>query len=107
MKVIKNQIKTFVFFILKGLFTRESDFALGQPIILNMKIIISCKTDYLTAKSRSEIGRVNKPLVMTKLINIIGMNFGHTLLIKFKLQSQPQISKEKQIAQVFLCALYQ
>ncbi len=45
----------------KGLFTRESDFALGQPIYLILKVIIFSKSDLLTAKSRSEIGRVNKP----------------------------------------------
>jgi hypothetical protein len=28
---------------LKGLFTRESEFALGLPIFLNIKIIIICK----------------------------------------------------------------
>jgi hypothetical protein len=31
-------------------------------MFLNVKIIIFCKRDELTAKSRSEIGRVNKPL---------------------------------------------
>ncbi len=45
----------------KGLFTRESDFALGQPIFLNIKIIIFCKRHQLAAKLHSKIGCVNKP----------------------------------------------
>jgi len=51
----------FFIFVGKGLFTRRSDFALNYPILLNMKIIIFWRTDQVTGKSRSEIGRVNKP----------------------------------------------
>ncbi len=45
----------------KGLFTRKSDFALGLQVHKANNIFLCPKMDWFTAKSRSEIGHVNKP----------------------------------------------
>jgi hypothetical protein len=42
-----------------------SDFALGLPILINRKIIILRKMQYLNTKLFSEIGGVNKPLLFS------------------------------------------
>jgi len=46
--------------VLKGLFTRKSDFALGLQVSNANNIFLFSKMDWLTAKSHSEIRRVNK-----------------------------------------------
>jgi hypothetical protein len=82
---IHSFVMSYIHSIDKGLFTRESDFALGYPISQNTKIIIFWRTDQLTAKSRSEIGRVNKP---TYILDFYGQYIGlwcmHILILLFR-----------------------
>ncbi len=66
LKNVKNCLNTNIYSggqssnLFKGLITRKSDFALGLQVYYTNNIFSLSKIDQLTAKSCSEIGRVNK-----------------------------------------------